>query len=417
MIDETTPPSDAFEAPSAVRRIFRWRDLGRFRKRESKVKPLRTFANELACREVRTRRLVHCHGVFDLLHIGHIRHLKEARRLGDHLVVTITPDHFVDKGPHRPAFDAKTRAEALAALECVDTVCINETPTAVEAIRLLKPAVFMKGMVAGSGPRDRSNAIEQEHEAITKVGGRLVLTDTELHSASALINRHTEVFDRETRDFLAATRLETSADALVEALKQLRNVRVRVVGSERVARVLETLSDDVALVPAEEVDECGLVIVAERDAHLLEPAERRALRRSARVLAVDIEGSDAIAVDGWHDVEPHLLICDEPLGSAVASWFDKTIALRTSGVVVVRDRVRSARVDVPPLPVNPVNAKDDVGAREAFVAFASAATAVGLGAREVGFLGNVARSAARTVDADCVPEPNSIFRQIDSLLK
>ena len=84
---------------------------------------------------------------------------------------------------------------------------------------------------------------------------------------------------------------------------------------------------------------------------------------------------------------------------------------------MVRDRVRSARVDVPTFPVNPVNAKDDEGAREAFVAFASAATAVGLGAREVGFLGNVARSAAETVDADSVPEPNSIFRQIDSLLK
>ena len=417
MIDETASTTDAFEEPTPKRRSFRWRDIGRSRKRESKVKDLRVFANELACREVRTRRLVHCHGVFDLLHIGHIRHLKEARRLGDHLVVTLTPDAFVDKGPHRPAFDAKTRAEALAALECVDTVCINESRTAVEAIQLLKPAVFMKGMVAGSGPRDRNDAIQLEREAVTRIGGRLVLTDTELHSASALINRHTEVFDAATRDFLAATRKESRADALVEALSGMRDIPVRVIGSPAIAEALGAVCDDVGVVRAEELEPCSLAIVAERDAQLLEPAERRAIRRQAEVLVVDIDGVDAVAVDGWHDVEPDLLICNEPVASAIASWFERTIALRTTGAAIVRDRIQGERIEVPAFPVNPVNAIDESGTREAFVAFASAAIAADLKPREIGFLGNVARSAAQTVEADQNPEANSIYRQIDSLLK
>ena len=49
-------------------------------------------------------KIVQCHGVFDLLHVGHLKHFREARTFGDILVVTITPDEFVNKGPGRPAF-------------------------------------------------------------------------------------------------------------------------------------------------------------------------------------------------------------------------------------------------------------------------------------------------------------------------
>ena len=89
--------------------------------------------------------VVHCHGVFDLLHIGHIRYLQAARQLGDVLVVTVTPDQFVNKGPHRPVFEERLRAQALAALDCVDHVSINRFPTATEALRQLRPDVYVKG--------------------------------------------------------------------------------------------------------------------------------------------------------------------------------------------------------------------------------------------------------------------------------
>ena len=62
------------------------------------------------------KRVVHCHGVFDLLHIGHVRHFEQARKLGDVLVVTLTPDRFVNKGVGRPAFTETLRAEFLASL-------------------------------------------------------------------------------------------------------------------------------------------------------------------------------------------------------------------------------------------------------------------------------------------------------------
>ncbi len=77
------------------------------------------------------KKVALCHGCFDLLHVGHIKHFEAAKALGDVLVVTVTPDRFVNKGPGRPAFPEKLRMEAIAALECVDFVALNEWPTAI----------------------------------------------------------------------------------------------------------------------------------------------------------------------------------------------------------------------------------------------------------------------------------------------
>ena len=73
----------------------------------------------------KTRTIVHCHGVFDLLHIGHIKHFNEAKKLGDFLIVTITPDAYVNKGPNRPVFSSDLRLQALAALESINYVSEN----------------------------------------------------------------------------------------------------------------------------------------------------------------------------------------------------------------------------------------------------------------------------------------------------
>ena len=80
------------------------------------------------------KSVVQAHGAFDLLHLGHVRHLEAARRLGDVLFVTVTADRFVNKGPGRPVFNEALRAEMLAALEYVDWVAINPSPDAVGAI-------------------------------------------------------------------------------------------------------------------------------------------------------------------------------------------------------------------------------------------------------------------------------------------
>src|SRR5687768_1207120 len=110
-----------------------------------KIVSLDDLATAVEARRAEGKQVVHCHGVFDLLHIGHVRHFEQARRLGDVLVVTLTPDQFVNKGVGRPAFTQELRAEFVAALQCVDYVAINRWASAVETIHLLKPNIFAKG--------------------------------------------------------------------------------------------------------------------------------------------------------------------------------------------------------------------------------------------------------------------------------
>ena len=98
-----------------------------------KILSLAALAETVAALKQSGRRVVLCHGIFDLLHIGHIRHFGEARSHGDVLVVTVTPDKFVNKGANRPVFTDSLRMEAIAALDVVDHVAVNKWPTAVEA--------------------------------------------------------------------------------------------------------------------------------------------------------------------------------------------------------------------------------------------------------------------------------------------
>src|SRR6266700_914463 len=196
----------------------------------NKIKRLDDLASALAGLQTKGKKIVHCHGVFDLLHIGHIKHLEAARQLGDALVVTITPDRFVNKGPHRPAFPERLRAEALASLACVDFVGINEWPTAVETIQRLRPDFYVKGVVREGGKRDHTNAIQQEENAVQAAGGQLVLTDEETFSASTLINRFMDVFTPETRTFLEQFRARHTPEEIVGCLQAIRKLKVLIIG-------------------------------------------------------------------------------------------------------------------------------------------------------------------------------------------
>src|SRR5438270_13197830 len=85
----------------------------------SKVLPLEKLAQTVARLKTQHRRVVLCHGTFDLMHTGHIRHLQRARKEGDILIVTVTADAHVNKGPGRPVSSPEMGAETLAALELV----------------------------------------------------------------------------------------------------------------------------------------------------------------------------------------------------------------------------------------------------------------------------------------------------------
>ncbi|MFH1903543.1 MAG: PfkB family carbohydrate kinase [Candidatus Omnitrophota bacterium] len=176
------------------------------------------------------KKVVLCHGVFDLMHIGHIRYFEQAKKLGDILVVTVTPDRYVNKGPHRPAFTEDLRVESIAGLECVDYVALNRWPTAVETIKLLKPDFYVKGSEYRDAEKDCTGGIKLEEEAIKSVGGQLSFTEGITFSASSLINRYLPVFSDEVAEYLANFSGRYPVTDVLEYLEKARSLKVLVVG-------------------------------------------------------------------------------------------------------------------------------------------------------------------------------------------
>lgn len=197
---------------------------------DAKILSLDELATVLSRERARGKRAVQCHGVFDLLHPGHIRHLEAARREGDLLVVTVTPDRFVNKGPGRPVFNQQLRAESLAALVSVDYVAITESPTAVDAIRKLRPAVYVKGSDYADSAADLTGKIDDERLAVEAGGGRVHFTTEITFSSSGLLNVHFDVYPEEAQTFLREFRTRYTADAVIGALKGLKDIRVLVIG-------------------------------------------------------------------------------------------------------------------------------------------------------------------------------------------
>lgn len=174
--------------------------------------------------------VVLAHGVFDILHMGHVRHLEEARGLGDVLVVSVTPDRFVNKGPGRPVFGEMMRAEMLAALAIVDYVMVNEGATAEPAIRAVRPNVYVKGPDYADVASDVTGKIVDEREAVERYGGKIVFTDDVTFSSSALINRYFSPFEPHIRDFVDGLREADEQQALLDLIERVAGMRVLVVG-------------------------------------------------------------------------------------------------------------------------------------------------------------------------------------------
>lgn len=196
----------------------------------AKVQPLEQLAALIAEHKAAGRVVVHCHGVFDLLHIGHIKYLEAAARMGDVLVVTLTADEHVNKGPNRPAFPQPLRAEALAALGCVDHVAINRWPTAVETIQLLRPNIYVKGSEYREADQDVTGAIVKERDAVEAVGGQLAFTDEITFSSSNLLNRHMPALPEEVRLYLEGFTNRHSIDQVLGTLDAVRDMKVLIVG-------------------------------------------------------------------------------------------------------------------------------------------------------------------------------------------
>jgi rfaE bifunctional protein kinase chain/domain/rfaE bifunctional protein nucleotidyltransferase chain/domain len=176
----------------------------------------------------RTRKVVMCHGTFDIVHPGHIRHLLFAKSRGDVLVAGVTADAHIAKGNLRPYVPQDLRAFNLAALEVVDYVLVDHDPTPLRNIELIKPDYFVKGyeyIKNGIHPKSR-----QENDLIESYGGEMIFSPGDIvYSSTRLLDMAPPNLSDEKLLFLMNGEGIDFAD-LRATLDRFNGMRVHVVG-------------------------------------------------------------------------------------------------------------------------------------------------------------------------------------------
>ena len=131
-----------------------------------------------------------CHGVFDVLHYGHIRHLRAARAMCDELVVSLTADQFVNKGPNKPVFTLEHRIEVMSAIVHVSRVIASHHPNGIQSLETVKPNKYFKDVEY----RDSTHPGFLIEKAFCQQNGiELIFTEEAGYSSSAAIRRMRDV--------------------------------------------------------------------------------------------------------------------------------------------------------------------------------------------------------------------------------
>ena len=151
----------------------------------SKIKSLKKLAEIIGQEKKKGKKVVLANGIFDLLHVGHIRYLKEAKSLGDILIVAVNDDQSARliKGEGRPLIPVEERVEVLSAISYIDYLVKFPQRTVEEVISTLKPDIQAKGT-------DYTVETVPERETVESYGGKIAITgDPKLHSTSAILEK------------------------------------------------------------------------------------------------------------------------------------------------------------------------------------------------------------------------------------
>lgn len=176
------------------------------------------------------KKVAHCHGVFDLLHPGHIAYLEEAKSIADILVVTVTAAAYVNRGPGRPFFNDALRLQSLAALSCVDHVLLVDAPTAIEIIDIVQPDYYVKGQEYAVSSDDVTGNIVYEVEKVRQHGGDIYFTTGVVFSSTKLINQNFPVFPPGVKDFVQEFVQKYTFDDIRKIVDSLSELKVLVIG-------------------------------------------------------------------------------------------------------------------------------------------------------------------------------------------
>jgi rfaE bifunctional protein nucleotidyltransferase chain/domain len=169
------------------------------------------------------------HGVFDVIHVGHIKYFKEAKKQVDVLVCSVTQDKFASKAPGKPIFTTEQRVEVLKNIESLDYVITSPNSTSVKIINLIKPDFYFKGKDYKENI-DVTKNITKEKRATRKNGGKIIFSETETFSSSKIINQSFEYLNPKFLEFLKNNELKDLKSKFFNTFKKKINKKILIIG-------------------------------------------------------------------------------------------------------------------------------------------------------------------------------------------
>ena len=171
-----------------------------------------------------------CHGVFDLVHPGHIIHFTQARKMCDVLVVSVTASEYVRKGPARPYFNDELRLKFLEAIACIDHVILSEDYTVKDVVEAVEPDIYIKGDEYKSPEDDITGKISEEEALVSAYGGRLAFTGGDVFSSTKLINNALLGIPDDVRRYVEELKEHISIKDVREYADRIADLSILVIG-------------------------------------------------------------------------------------------------------------------------------------------------------------------------------------------
>lgn len=169
-----------------------------------------------------------CHGVFDIVHHGHLKHLIEAKKKVDILVLSLTSDKYVNKAPHLPINSHNSRAKFLLHFKFIDYIFINNNETSENIIKILKPNFYFKGV--DYKKKDITGNLKKEIKILKNNGGKFLITNTQLMSSTKISNNLLLDWSSDKKKILSNLSRNKSYEKILNYFENIKNIEIDIIG-------------------------------------------------------------------------------------------------------------------------------------------------------------------------------------------